>query len=164
MPTTSGAPPLTSSPSTSCDDPASALLAAAIVSRGPSGVIACASATIASANEFTASPRPGDRNGAPGLCAARSRQNRLTSTMVDVNRFWRDLAAHKPGAPFLSPGLGLAVNSFAEAIVALAHAITPEGPRLTIAAASNALAGSSQLVDGELVSGGAPLVVGMSYV
>lgn len=94
--------------------------------------------------------------------------------MVDVNRFWRDLAAHRAGAPFLSPGLGLAMNSFAEAMVALAftdlpfvagaHAITPDGPRLTIAAASNVLAGSSQLVDGALVTGGAPLVVGMSYV
>ena len=92
---------------------------------------------------------------------------------ITVNRLWRDLAAHREGS-FLSPGLGLATGSFAEAMVALAvtdlpfvagsHTITPEGPRLTIAAAGNALAGSSQLLDGELVSTGAPLVVGMSYV
>lgn len=94
-------------------------------------------------------------------------------SMVAPNRLWRDLAAHRKG-PFLSPGLGLGTSSFAEAMVALAvtdlpfvagaHTITPEGPRLTIAAAANALAGSSQLVDGELVTVGAPLVVGMSYV
>jgi hypothetical protein len=48
--------------------------------------------------------------------------------------------------------------------VSAAHTITPDGPRLTIAAAGNALAGSSQLVDGELVTAGPPLVVGMSFV
>src|SRR5690606_9091955 len=78
------------------------------------------------------------------------------------------------GAPFLSPHLGLATGSFAEAMCALAvtdlpfaagtHAYGAEGPRLTITAASNALAGSSQIVDGELVTGGPPLVVGTSYV
>jgi hypothetical protein len=96
-----------------------------------------------------------------------------TASMIEPNRLWRDLANHAGGA-FLSPGLGLATGSFAEAMCALAvtdlpfvpgaHAITPEGPKLTIAAASNALAGSSQLVDGELVTSGPPLVVGMSYV
>ena len=94
-------------------------------------------------------------------------------SLIPVNRLWRDLAAHRDGV-FLSPGLGLATSSFAEAMVALAvtdlpfvagaHTITPEGPRLTIVAGGLALAGSSQLVDGELVTGGAPLVVGMSYV
>lgn len=94
-------------------------------------------------------------------------------SMVGPSRLWRDLALHRTG-PFLSPGLGLATGSFAEAMVALAmidlpfvagaHAITPEGPRLTIVCAGNALAGSSQLVDGELVASGAPLVVGQSYV
>lgn len=92
---------------------------------------------------------------------------------VPVNRLWRDFAAHR-GGPFLSPGLGLATSSFAEAMVALAiidlpfvagtHAAIPEGPRLTITAGANALAGSSQLLDGELVVAGPPLVVGMSYV
>ena len=98
---------------------------------------------------------------------------RSEPAMIEANRLWRDLA-HHPGGRFLSPALGLASGSFAEAMCALAvtdlgfvaprHAITAEGPRLTIAAAGNALAGASQLVDGELVSGGAPLVVGMSYV
>jgi hypothetical protein len=116
-----------------------------------------------------------------------------TAAMIEVNRLWRDLAharadaprdasghasshtpGHGPGSGFLSPWLGLATGSFAEAMCALAvtelafvppaHAITADGPRLTIAAAGPALAGSSQLVDGELVTGGAPLVVGMSYV
>lgn len=96
--------------------------------------------------------------------------------MITANRLWRDLAHHRatPTAAFLSPGLGLATGSFAEAMCALAvtalpfvaqkHAIDVDGPRLAITAASNALAGSSQIVDGELVTGGAPLVVGTSYV
>jgi hypothetical protein len=98
------------------------------------------------------------------------------AAMIAVNRLWRDLARHTPsaGGRFLSPSLGLATGSFAEAMCALAvtdlafvpppHTITTDGPRLTITAAGPALAGSSQLVDGELVDGGAPLVVGMSYV
>ena len=93
--------------------------------------------------------------------------------LAGANRLWRDFAAHRSGA-FLSPGLGLGTGSFTEAMVALAiidlpfiagtHAIVPEGPKLTITAAANALAGSSQLLDGELVTSGPPLVVGMSYV
>ncbi|MEO7095824.1 MAG: hypothetical protein ABI175_21370, partial [Polyangiales bacterium] len=39
--------------------------------------------------------------------------------LVAANRLWRDFAAHRTGA-FLSPGLGLATSSFAEAMVALA--------------------------------------------
>ena len=93
--------------------------------------------------------------------------------MIGPNRLWRDLARHRAG-PFLSPWLGLATGNFAEAMCALAvtelpfaaqpHAFDADGPRLTITVASAALAGSSQLVDGELVDGTAPLVVGMSYV
>jgi hypothetical protein len=96
-----------------------------------------------------------------------------TADLIVPNRFWRDLASHR-GDNFLSPWLGLAVNSFAEAMCALAvidlpfvaanHSITAAGPRLTIAAAGNALAGSSQIVDGALVEGGPPLVVGQTYV
>ncbi|MEO7733842.1 MAG: hypothetical protein ABIY55_22955, partial [Kofleriaceae bacterium] len=93
--------------------------------------------------------------------------------MIAVNRLWRDLAHHVGGA-FLPPGLGLATGSVAEAMCALAvidlpfvapaHAITADGPRLEIIGAGNALAGTSQLVDGALVTAGAPLVVGTSYV
>nr|MDQ3370223.1 hypothetical protein [Myxococcota bacterium] len=96
-----------------------------------------------------------------------------TAAMILPSRLWRDLARHRAGS-FLSPALGLATTSFAEAMCALAvttlpfvaqpHEIVAEGPRLTITAASAALAGSSQLLDGELVTGGPPLVVGMSYV
>lgn len=95
------------------------------------------------------------------------------AAMIAPSRLWRDFAGHRAG-PFLSPGLGLATESFAEAMCALAvielpfvaaaHAITPDGPRLTITAASNTLAGSSQIVDGELEASGPPLVVGMSFV
>jgi hypothetical protein len=97
----------------------------------------------------------------------------LGEVAIAVNRLWRDLALHR-GGRFLSPWLGLATGSFAEAMCALAvtdlafvppsHAITSDGPRLTVVAAGNALAGSSQLIDGKLVTGGPPLVVGMSYV
>jgi len=96
-----------------------------------------------------------------------------TASLVQPNRYWRDLALHRSGA-FLSPSLGLASNSFAEAMSALAtidlpfvahqHAMVADGPRMTITAKCNALAGSSQLLGGELVAGGPPLVVGMSYV
>src|SRR6185295_6101603 len=93
--------------------------------------------------------------------------------LVAPNRLWRDFARHETGA-FLSPSLGLATSNFAEAMCALAvtdlpfavpkHSYLAEGPRLTITAAGNSLVGTSQLVDGELVPGGAPIVVGQSYV
>jgi len=95
------------------------------------------------------------------------------ASMIAPSRLWRDLALHR-GGTFLAPSLGLATTSFAEAMCALAvtdlpfvaapHSIAGEGPRLTITAAGNTLAGSSQLVDGELTPGGLPLVIGMSYV
>lgn len=93
--------------------------------------------------------------------------------MIEPNRLWRDFAQHR-GEAFLSPWLGLATGSFAEAMCALAvidlpfvageHRYTPEGPRLTIHAGAHALVGVAQLVTGELVATGAPLVVGQSYV
>jgi hypothetical protein len=103
------------------------------------------------------------------------------ASMIAPSRLWRDLAQHglARGAggevrPFLSPWLGLATGSFAEAMCALAvielpftagaHQYAQDPPRLAITAASNALAGTSQIVDGELVTGGPPLVVGTSYV
>ncbi|HTL38273.1 MAG TPA: hypothetical protein VL326_34320 [Kofleriaceae bacterium] len=96
-----------------------------------------------------------------------------SAELIAPNRLWRDFATHETGA-FLSPSLGLATTNFAEAMCALAvtdlpfalpsHSYFAEGPRLTITAAGNALVGTSQLVDGELVPSGAPLVVGQSYV
>ncbi|HEY5939162.1 MAG TPA: hypothetical protein VIU61_31135, partial [Kofleriaceae bacterium] len=98
----------------------------------------------------------------------------LGPSQIGHNRLWRDLAQHRGTGPFLSPWLGLATGSFAEAMCALAaidlpfvagsHQLAAEGPRLTLTAGGNALAGSSQLVYGDLVPGGLPLVVGMSYV
>ncbi len=95
------------------------------------------------------------------------------AVMIAANRLWRDLARHTTG-PFLSPWLGLATGSFAEAMCALAmidlplvapaHSFVADGPRLAITAAGNALAGVSQLVLGALAPAGAPLVVGQSYV
>jgi hypothetical protein len=97
-----------------------------------------------------------------------------TAQLVEENRFWRDLAQHDGQRGFLSPWLGLATSSFAEAMCALAvidlpfvagkHDIRGDGPRLTVTAAASALAGSSQLVDAPLVEGGPPVVVGQSYV
>ncbi|HET9990505.1 MAG TPA: hypothetical protein VFQ65_18380, partial [Kofleriaceae bacterium] len=93
--------------------------------------------------------------------------------MIVASRLWRDYAQHESGE-FLSPWFGLATASFAEAMCALAvidlpfvakpHLMKAEGPALTITAAGNALAGTSQLVDGELAPAGAPIVVGQTYV
>ncbi|MCW5808582.1 MAG: hypothetical protein KIT31_39895, partial [Deltaproteobacteria bacterium] len=92
--------------------------------------------------------------------------------MIAPNRLWRDLAA-SPRA-LLSGALGLATHSFAEAMCALAvtdlpfvaapHEIAADGPRLEITAGGDALAGTSQLVYGDLDPAGLPIVVGMSYV
>ncbi|HEU0037615.1 MAG TPA: hypothetical protein VFQ53_43690 [Kofleriaceae bacterium] len=94
--------------------------------------------------------------------------------LIEPNRLWRDLAAHRDGRGFLSGALGLATSSFHEAMCALAvidlpfvaaqHAMVADGPRLAITAAGNLLAGCSQLVEAPLVPGGLPLVVGTSYV
>ncbi|MEO8846763.1 MAG: hypothetical protein ABI591_11960 [Kofleriaceae bacterium] len=94
-------------------------------------------------------------------------------TMILPNRLWLAYARHESGS-FLSPWLGLAMSSFAEAMCALAvidlpfmvqpAALVADGPKLTITAAGNALVGTSQLVDGPLEPIGAPLVVGQSYV
>ncbi|MEZ4362678.1 MAG: hypothetical protein R3B48_20975 [Kofleriaceae bacterium] len=102
----------------------------------------------------------------------RRRPSESTSDMIDPNRLWRDLAAHR-GGPFLSGGLGLASGSFAEAMCALAvtdlpfdaepHRIDSDGASLHIHAASHALVASSQLVEAELTTG-LPLIVGQSYL
>ncbi|HEY0254764.1 MAG TPA: hypothetical protein VGC41_24730, partial [Kofleriaceae bacterium] len=83
--------------------------------------------------------------------------------MIVANRLWRDFVNHETGA-FLSPWLGLATASFAEMVCALAvidlpfvagaHAYAQAGGSLTITGATNALAGTSQLVYGELVAQG----------
>ncbi|HSK04839.1 MAG TPA: hypothetical protein VK932_26500, partial [Kofleriaceae bacterium] len=96
------------------------------------------------------------------------------AAMIAPNRLWRDLARRDPARPFLSPWLGLATGSFAEAMCALAvidlpfvagaHQYAQDPPRLTITAAGNALAGTSQIAFGELLPAGPPLVVGTSYV
>ena len=93
--------------------------------------------------------------------------------MIPATKLWRDYALHATG-DFLSPWLGLATTSFAEAMCALAvtdlpfvaqpHVMRPDGPALEITAACNALAGTSQLVDGPLAPSGAPIVVGQTYV
>ncbi len=92
--------------------------------------------------------------------------------MIAANRYWRDLAMHRDG-PFLSSALGLAMNSFAEAMCALAvldlpfeapaHRIDNDGATLTIVASSHALVASSQLVAAELTVD-LPLIVGQTYL
>jgi hypothetical protein len=93
--------------------------------------------------------------------------------MIAANRLWRDYAQHESGA-FLSRWFGLATASFAEAMCALAvidlpfiakpHVMKAEGPALTITASGNALAGTSQLVNGALAPEGPAIVVGQAYV
>ncbi|MEP6864044.1 MAG: hypothetical protein ABJE66_25675, partial [Deltaproteobacteria bacterium] len=93
--------------------------------------------------------------------------------MIGASRLWRDYAQQESG-DFLSPWFGLATGSFAEAMCALAvidlpfvaksHVMKADGPALTITAAGNALAGTSQLVDVAAVATTASIVVGQSYV
>jgi hypothetical protein len=100
------------------------------------------------------------------------RPQESTAQMIAAHRFWRDLAAHRDG-PFLSSALGLAVNSFAEAMCALAvldvpfeatpHRIDNDGATLTIHAGCHALIASSQLVPAELTAD-LPIIVGQSYL
>ncbi|MFT3695448.1 MAG: hypothetical protein QM831_20100 [Kofleriaceae bacterium] len=95
------------------------------------------------------------------------------ASMIAAHRLWRDFANHTTGS-FLSPWLGLATGSFAEMVCALAvidlpfttakHEYTQAGGGLTIKAGSNALAGLSQLVYGELQPSTTPLIVGQSFV
>lgn len=102
------------------------------------------------------------------------RCERNAPPMFVALRLWRDVARQPAGAPRLSPWLGLATGSFAEAMCALAltdlpfvapaHAWQPAGPRLTLTAGGNALVATSQIVDRPVVSDGPPVVVGASYV
>jgi hypothetical protein len=94
--------------------------------------------------------------------------------LIRPSRLWRDLAIHPEGQPFLSPWLGLATGSFAEAMCALAvidlpfvaapHRYDSAPPRLTITAGSHAIVGTSQVQLAPLTPGGPPLVVGTTYV
>ncbi|MFO0736312.1 MAG: hypothetical protein U0270_10540 [Labilithrix sp.] len=113
------------------------------------------------------------------------RIDEIDASLIEPNRFWRDLALHvlqhgTPergifSAPFLSPHIGLCQNSFAEAMTALAFLDLPfvatpsetslEDTRFTLTPRSHALAASSSLVEIPAPADGvSSVLIGQSYV
>jgi hypothetical protein len=86
----------------------------------------------------------------------KKRIEEATPDLVEPNRFWRDLAAHREG-PFLSPHLGECASSFAAALSALAfldlpfvagaHDMVLDDTRLTVTARSHALAARTYVAE-----------------
>ncbi len=103
----------------------------------------------------------------------RTRVEDTTADLIAPNRFLRDLALHQEG-PFLSPHLGECASSFAAALTALGfldlpftaapHAIVVDDTRLTLTAASHALAAYTRLTAIAAPEIRGPILVGQSYV
>ncbi len=103
----------------------------------------------------------------------RKRIEDTTPDLIPPSRFLRDLARHESG-PFLSPHLGECASSFAAALTALAlldlpftaaaHAIVVDDTRLTLTAASHALAARTRITAIALPAAPSPILVGQSYV
>lgn len=106
------------------------------------------------------------------------RREEIDATLIEPNRFWRDLAKHLVSAdqaPFLSPHIGQCHRTFAEAMGALAFIDLPfvatapdttlEDTRFTLTAKSHALAASASLVELEAPADGmSSVLIGQSYV
>jgi hypothetical protein len=103
----------------------------------------------------------------------RKRIEETTPDLIPPTRFLRDLALHDAG-PFLSPHLGECASSFAAALTALAfldlpfkaapHAIVVDDTRLTLTAASHALAARTRIAAIAAPATQSPILVGQSYV
>jgi len=103
----------------------------------------------------------------------RTRVEDATEALIPPTRFLRDLALH-PGGPFLSPHVGECAASFAAALTGLAfldlpfvaakHAIAVDDTRLTLTAASHALAARTRLTAIAAPEVRGPILVGQSYV
>ncbi|MEO5726321.1 MAG: hypothetical protein ABI134_35055, partial [Byssovorax sp.] len=103
----------------------------------------------------------------------RTRVEDTTADLIPPSRFLRDLALHQEG-PFLSPHLGECASSFAAALTGLAfldlpfaaetHAIVVDDTRLTLTAASHALAARTRLSAIAVPEARGPILVGQSYV
>jgi hypothetical protein len=101
------------------------------------------------------------------------RVDELTADLIPPTRFLRDLALHREG-PFLSPHLGEHTSSFAAALTALAlldlpfvagaHAVVVDEARLTLTAASHALAARTRIAAVAAPTSRGPTLVGQRYV
>ena len=103
----------------------------------------------------------------------KKRVDEITADLIPPTRFLRDLALHRDG-PFLSPHLGEHTSSFAAALTALAfldlpfvaaaHTIVVDDARLTLTAASHALAARTRIAGVAAPTSRGPTLVGQSYV
>jgi hypothetical protein len=103
----------------------------------------------------------------------KQRIDAITADLIPPTRFFRDLALHREG-PFLSPHLGEHTSSFAAALTALAfldlpfvggaHAVVVDEARLTLTAASHALAARTRIAAVAAPMSRGPILVGQSYV
>ena len=103
----------------------------------------------------------------------KKRIDEITADLIPPSRFLRDLARHSEG-PFLSPYLAECTSSFAAALTGLAfldlpfvaakHAIVVDDTRLTLTAASHALAARTRLAAVAVPASRGPILVGQSYV
>ena len=103
----------------------------------------------------------------------KQRVDAITADLIPPTRFLRDLALHRDG-PFLSPHLGEHTSSFAAALTALAlldlpfvagaHAVVVDEARLTLTAASHALAARTRIAAMAAPASPGPTLVGQRYV
>ena len=103
----------------------------------------------------------------------KKRVDEITADLIPPTRFLRDLALHRDG-PFLSPHLGEHTSSFAAALTALAfldlpfvaaaHTIVVDDARLTLTAASHALAARTRIAGVAAPTSRGPTLVGQRYV
>ena len=103
----------------------------------------------------------------------KKRVDEATADLIPPTRFLRDLALHE-GGPFLSPHLAEHTSSFAAALTALAfldlpftaaaHTIVVDETRLTLTAASHALAARTRITPIAEPASRGPILVGQRYV
>jgi hypothetical protein len=103
----------------------------------------------------------------------KTRIEEATADLIPPTRFLRDLALHE-GGPFLSPHLAEHTSSFAAALTALAfldlpftaapHTIVVDDTRLTLTAASHALAARTRITAVAEPAARGPILVGQRYV
>lgn len=93
--------------------------------------------------------------------------------LVAVNPFWRDFAAHRGTAPFLSKNLAYACGSFTEIMLALAVLDLPfeaqrpdvafQGAKMTLTGKGRSVAFHKEIKPAELASERVPVLVSQNY-
>lgn len=94
-------------------------------------------------------------------------------SLVTVNSFWRDFAAHDPAQPFYSPNFAEASRNFAEMMLALGvldlpfaageHETSFDGPQMTFTAASPVVAFHEEIRPAETVAEQTPILVSQNF-